>query len=274
MDRREGMVRVAVPNGTWTLVAHSYGRLVEWGSTTFQVNGAPASFAINVLPVPNIPVVTRREFVASADGSQPAIADPGMELRLTSAKDIGASDGWMNRTDSPNAAWEIHVNEPGPYWIHAQGFGNTYVSSITSGGTDLGSNPLVIVPGSTPAPVEVTLRNDGGTITGQIAGLSSNPGSIPAPGQRQQLWIYAIPLFSTAASLPEGSLQADYQFNISNLAPGSYRVVACDAQQEIDFHSPEGLAAWAGKGQTVTVDPGGTASVDLDILHMNAGETP
>jgi hypothetical protein len=47
-------------------------------------------------------------------------------------------------------------------------------------------------------------------------------------------------------------------------------VVACDAAQEIDFHSTEGLAAWAGKGQTVTVDPGGTASVELEILHTTA----
>jgi hypothetical protein len=60
------------------------------------------------------------------------------------------------------------------------------------------------------------------------------------------------------------------QFSFYNLAPGSYRVVACDAQQDIDFHSPEGLAIWAGKGQTVSVDPGGTASVDLDVVHMTA----
>ena len=60
------------------------------------------------------------------------------------------------------------------------------------------------------------------------------------------------------------------QFSFYNLAPGSYRVVACDAPQEIDFHSPEGLAAWTGKGQTVTVEAGGSASVELDVLHMTA----
>ena len=67
-----------------------------------------------------------------------------------------------------------------------------------------------------------------------------------------------------------GSLQASGQFTIPNLAPGSYRVIACDSPQEIDFHSAEGLAAWAGKGQTVTVEAGGTTSADLDILHTTA----
>ncbi len=275
-DRREDIVRAAVPNGTWIMEAHAYGRNQEWGSTSFQVNGAPMTLAINLQTVPHIPMVVRREFQTLSDGSQFITPGAGMNLTLVPASETdlhGAQSIEMIAVDgSNNSEWQLNVNEPGRYWIQAQAFPPAYVSSITSGGTDLGSTPLVILPGSTPPAIEVTLRNDGGTITGQIAGVSSNPGSIPAPGQRPQLWIYAIPLFSTSAMLPEASLQSNNQFTISNLAPGSYRVVACDAPQEIDFHSPEGLAVWAGKGQTVTVDPGGTANVDLDVVHMNPEE--
>jgi hypothetical protein len=81
------------------------------------------------------------------------------------------------------------------------------------------------------------------------------------------VWIYAIPLFSTT-TLRDVMPNSDGHFSLYAMAPGSYRVVACDAQQDIDFHSAEGLAAWAGKGQTVTVDPGGTASVELDVVHI------
>jgi hypothetical protein len=81
------------------------------------------------------------------------------------------------------------------------------------------------------------------------------------------VWIYAIPLFSTT-TLRDVMPNSDGHFSLYAMAPGSYRVVACDAQQDIDFHSAEGLAAWAGKGQTVTVDPGGTASVELDAVHI------
>jgi hypothetical protein len=274
-DRREGIARASVPNGTWTMEAHAYGKTMEFGSTTFQVNGAPVSFAISVLPIPHIPIIIRRDFQPSADGSQATDSGPGMNLSLIRADDVGSGNfggGGMTHTDDGHGTeWELNVMSPGRYWVQAQAFAPTYVSSITSGGTDLGSNPLVIVPGSTPAPVEVTLRNDPGSITGQIATQTPNASGTPAqPGERPQLWIYAIPLFSTAANLPEGSLQSNGQFTIPNLAPGSYRVIACDAQQNIDFHSPEGLATWAGKGQTVSVDPGGTASVDLDIVHITA----
>jgi hypothetical protein len=278
-DRRDGVVRAAVPNGTWTMEAHAYGRTMQWGSTTFQVNGAPVAFALSILPVPHVPIVIRREFLAATDGSQPVDTGPGMSLSLVPAEESGLGNrggGGMTHNNGPGGSeWELNVQQPGRYWVQAQAFPPAYVSSITSGGTDLGSNPLTIVPGTTPAQVEVTLRNDPGAITGQIAsvttnsaGTANNSGPTPSPGERPQLWIYAIPLFSTAANLPTGSLQANGQFTIPNLAPGSYRVVACDAPQEIDFHSPEGLAAWAGKGQTVTVEAGGTASVDLDILHI------
>lgn len=280
-DRREGVVRAAVPNGRWTMEAHAYGRTTQWGSTSFQVDGAPVAFAISVLPIPHIPVVVRREFLASTDEQQPVNNGPGMNLTLIPADEAALSmngGGGMSHNDGPSGSeWELNVQQPGRYWVQAQAFPPAYVSSITSGGVDLGSNPLAIVPGTTPAQVEVTLRNDPGTITGQIASLTTNSSgttntSDPASsaGERPQLWIYAIPLFSTPANLPTGSLQSNGEFNIPNLAPGSYRVVACDAPQEIDFHSAEGLSAWAGKGQTVSVEAGGTASVDLDVLHVTA----
>ena len=268
-DRQDGTVHAAVPNGTWTIEAHVYGQSMEWGSTTFQVNGAPASFAISLQPIPHIPINIRRDFSDSADNSPPAGSGPGMNLELTNADEMRSEGGggMTENEKSGSPEWQLNVNEPGRYWVQAEAWPPAFVSSVTSGGTDLGSNPLVIVPGSTPQPVEVTLRDDGGTITGIIG--SQTPGA-PNPnvaGETPQVWIYAIPLFSTAAALRNVMPNSDGHFSFYAMPPGSYRVVACDAQQDIDFHSVEGVAAWAGKGQTVTVDPGGTASVELDVVH-------
>ena len=270
-DRRDGLVHALAPNGTWTLEAHVYGRTMEYGSTTFQVNGAPATLAIGIQPIPRIPVIIHRDFVASADGSQPPVPGPGMNLELTSADDIDTSAGsMMHADDNPSGSnWELNINRPGRYWIKVEPYQPAYVSSITSGGVDLGSAPLTILPGSTPQPVEVTLRNDGGTLSGDVKSLATpaSPQSVTNP----QVWIYAIPLFSTAAAMRNLMPNSDGRFTFYNMAPGPYRVVACDAPQDIDFHSPEGLAAWSGKGQTVTLDPAGTASVDLDIVHATTG---
>jgi hypothetical protein len=118
----------------------------------------------------------------------------------------------------------------------------------------------------------VTLRDDGGIISG--VAKSQAPGGVNPNlvGQSPQVWVYAIPLFSTASAAHEVMPNPDGQFSFYTMAPGSYRVVACDAPQEIDSHSAEGLAAWAGKGQTITVDPGGTASVELDVVHIGQQE--
>lgn len=269
-DRRDGLAHAAVPNGTWTMEAHVYGPTMEWGSTSFQVNGAPVSFSIAIQPVPHVPVIIHRDFQAS-DGPQSG-AGPGMNLQVTSADEMTNSAGNMRQADNPasGSSWEVSVSQPGRYWIQALPYPPLYVSSITSGGSDLGSTPLVFQPGSTPQPIEVTLRNDSGTINGTI--VSQNPGALlSAPGQVPQIWIYAIPLFSSPSPLRNVMPNSDGQFSFYGVAPGSYRLVACDSQQEIDFHSPDALAAWAGKGQTVTVDPGGTASAELTVLHIASG---
>jgi hypothetical protein len=268
-DRQDGTVHAAVPNGTWTIEAHVYGQSAEWGSTTLQVNGAAASFAMSLQPVPHIPVIIRRDLSDSAT-SPPAGPGPGMNLEITNADEMRSEGGggMTHNENSGSPEWQLNVNEPGRYWVKAEAWPPTYVSSVTSGGVDLGSNPLVIVPGSTPPAVEVTLRDDGGTITGIIDSQTPGAPNPNAAGESPQVWIYAIPLFSTAAALRNVMPNSDGHFSFYAMAPGSYRVVACDAQQDIDFHSAEGLAAWAGKGQTVTVDPGGTASVELDVVHI------
>lgn len=274
-DRRTQTVTASVPNGTWALDAHSVSRdTALWGRSDFQVASAPVSLAISLLPIPHIPVNIHRDFTASAVASPPPpTSGPGMNLFLSSADDFSMFPYGGGLSSDNNEDWELRVTEPGRYWVQAEPFPPAYISSITSGGVDLAANPLIIVPGSTPTPIDITLRNDGATITGDIPSQSQTlSGGVSAGVQQPQVWIYAIPLFPTPSTIPTGFLHPDGQFTIPNLAPGSYQVIACDAQQDIDFHSPGGLAAWAGKGQTVTVDPGGTAHVDLTVVSTGASE--
>jgi hypothetical protein len=242
-DRQDGTVHAAVPNGTWTIEAHVYGQSAEWGSTTLQVNGAAASFAMSLQPVPHIPVIIRRDLSDSAT-SPPAGPGPGMNLEITNADEMRSEGGggMAHNENSGSPEWQLNVNEPGRYWVKAEAWPPAYVSSVTSGGVDLGSTPLVVLPGSTPPAVEVTLRDDGGTITGILGSQTPGAPNPNAAGESPQVWIYAIPLFSTT-TLRDVMPNSDGHFSLYAMAPGSYRVVACDAQQDIDFHSAEGLAA-------------------------------
>lgn len=274
-------VTANVPNGSWSLEAHSYGRDMLWGRTDFHVAGAPASLAISLLPIPHIPLNIRRDFTVSGSESQnqSQSSGPVMSLFLTSADDFSLTPygGGVNSVEGSNGQqWEVRLQEPGRYWVQATPFPPAYISSITSGGVDLAASPLIIVPGTDPAPIDITLRNDGGTITGQLTGLAG-PAPTPQGGIvsgmfQPEAWVYAIPLFPTTANAASGFVQQGGHFTIGDLAPGSYRVVASDTPQEIDSHSPESLAAWAGKGQTVTVDAGATASVQLSLVSTEASQ--
>lgn len=267
-DRQTQLVHAVVPNGTWQLHAHLYGRTQAWGETEFQVAGAPASFAISVVPVPHIPVIIHQEYTESNGEQQPAGAGAGLNLYLMPADAMGQGGmgGNMMRSHNGDGSWEINVLQPGRYWVVTDASGPGYISSITMGGLDLASNPVVVSPGSSLAPIEVTLRNDTGSIAGEVK--MAQPGGAGAVGEQPQVWIYAIPLFASAGQVQDLMPNDNGQFSFYRIPPGSYRVVACDTQQDIDFHSPEAMAAWAAKGQTVTVEAGGTANVQLEVIHM------
>lgn len=273
-DFRQQVVNAHVPNGSWTLDGHAYGRTMVWGRADFQVAGAPVSLAINMAQIPRFPVTIERDFTSGTE--QPSRLNPGVGLSLAAVDEVGGNGnggGIMPVPGSGGTEWQMTVMEPGRYWVEAFPFPPAYVSSITSGGVDLASNPLVVAAGSSPSPIQITLRDDAASITGQITGAAGQAGGAPAPGENPQVWVYAIPLFATAGTLPEGAVRADGNtFALMNLAPGSYRVIACDARQDIDFHTADGLAAWTGKGQTVVVDAGGTARVTLDVIHTEAAQ--
>jgi hypothetical protein len=270
-DARDQMARASVPNGTWTLDGHAFGPSMAWGRAEFQVAGVPVALAINLVPVPRIPVLIQRDFTSQS--AQTSNSNPGVNLALAAADQTeangGNGGGLMPVPGSGGTEWQLMVTEPGRFWVEATAFPPGYISSITSGGVDLASAPLVIAPGTSPSPIEITLRDDTGSIDGQISG--SGPGATVS-GQSPQVWIYAIPLFATSGTVPEGAMRPDGTFVIDDLAPGAYRVVACDTPQSIDFHSAEGLAAWSAKGQTVTVVAGGTANATVSILHAETAQ--
>jgi len=144
------------------------------------------------------------------------------------------------------------------------------VSSITSGGVDLAREPLVIGAGGSAAPIEITVRNDGGRITGTV-GSGTPPGSTVG---EISAFICAIPLFPTTSQMPmSGVYGGNGQFTMMNVPPGSYRIVASDKPQEIDTDDPQEMARVTARGQTVTVEAGATVNVQMDAVQQGAGDS-
>jgi hypothetical protein len=280
-NAQQGTAETNLPSGRYFLEGQRRGESQLYGRVDFAVAGAPVSgLSMALLPLHGIPVTVRKVFTATSNAggngfsegqqSGDAAGSAGLNISLVSAEEFsGQPGGGGLRAAGANegSSYELDNLSPGRYWVETSPY-EGYVSSITSGGVDLARDPLVIGPGASTAPIEVTLRDDTGTITAQLSTSSSGePLTTASVGEQQQIYVYAIPLFPFSGAIRMSGIQGSGQLTLQGLAPGSYRVVAFDAPQEIDFHSPEGLAKYAGMGQTISVDAGGSANVQLDVIH-------
>ena len=308
VNRRDGTVQFSVPNGSYYLEAERYdmqnngggggprrGRsrgVGAYGRVDFRIANAPLSGLNLVLsPLQGLRVNVRKDFTVSNNndtrGDQVVFAgqngevasNPGFTMMLSAAGDTVAPrsmSAQLTPVEGTNddTAFEFGRVTPGKYWVTIFAFVG-YVSSVTSGGVDLSREPLVVGAGGASAPLEVTLRDDTGTISGQITSLQSGSGANPGStlGVRSQTFVYAIPLFSTSQQLMQGAASPSGDLSIPNLAPGTYRVIAFDHQQNIDFHSPEEMAKYSSMGKTVTVEAGGAVNVQLDSVETENGES-
>lgn len=287
----QGTAQVNLPSGRYYAEARFGGEEQAYGRVDFTVAGGPVSgLSMAMLPLHPVPVEIRKEFTAnSSTGPQGSITsgpvdfNAGLNLMLASADafEMGGRGGGLRHVpgSTDSSLFEIENVAPGRYWVETNLF-EGYVSSITSGGVDLMREPLVIGPGNATAPIEVTLRNDAGSISGQLnqstsvetASVGTAPvGTASALGVVSRAHIYAIPLFPTASSVPQTVAQTTGQFSISNLAPGSYHVIALEDAEEIDPTDTQEIAKYTGKGQTITVEANGTANVQLDLIRTNDG---
>ena len=283
----QGTAQVNLPNGRYYAEARFGGEEGLYGRVDFTVAGGPVpGLSMAMLPLHPIPVEIRKDFTANSSGgphgsigSGPVDFNAGLNMMLASADafEMGGGGGGLRHVpgSTDSSLFEIENVAPGRYWVETNAF-EGYVSSITSGGTDLMREPLVIGPGNSTAPIEVTLRNDVGSISGQLnqsASAATTPaGSASVLGVVSRAHIYAIPLFPTASGVPQTVAQTSGQFMISNLAPGSYHVIALEDAEEIDPADAQDLSKYTGKGQTVTVEANGTANVQLDLIRANDEE--
>lgn len=280
---RQGTAQFSVPDGSYFLQAMggfqgaNASQARTYGRIDFKVAGAPVTgLSITPLPLHPVPVNVRKDFTAVSATLQqsglgeggPALA-AGLSMVLTPADDFSnpTGGGGNLQLQKGGSSFELDAVTPGRYWVTTFAF-EGYVSAITSGGVDLAREPLVIGPGSTSPPIEITLRNDTGMIQVQLSDQAHTAAMYPAsqpPGEQTQSYIYAIPLFPFSGQVMQAGASPSGEFTIGNLPPGTYRVVAFDAPEEIDFHSPESLAKYAGQGDTVTVEAGATANVQVHL---------
>jgi hypothetical protein len=261
---QDGLVHIDLPAGHYLLVAQSYGQRGVSGEKEFDVNPDSGSVsgrtAITLLPGNRIPVTVHLEFTHPQAGGVPNAAN---QINLTLQRE-GNGPATHGRTptlqDDASGVSSLAGVAPGKYWVNVNPF-NGYVAAMTSGGVDLLENPLTVAPDGSASPIDVTLRDDTASLSAALAS-SLQPTS---QGAHPQLYLQLIPQSgpALARTIP---FAADGTANLSSLPPGSYLALASTSRRQIEYRNPTVIAAFAGKGQTVSVEAGGTAHITVDSL--------
>jgi hypothetical protein len=282
-----GIVEADLPNGNYYAEARFWGKPSSYGRVDFKISDGPLSgVTVNLVPLQPLMVEVHKDFTASDNSSHgngsSAVFDgsrnddnPGVNLNLIPADNLfGNPFGGNLRRPEGSGDSDLYVMDnvtPGSYWVRADSF-QAYVSSISSGGADLAREPLTIGPGGSSAPIEITLRNDTGEIECTVDSAADGaPAANSESGEVHEVFAYAIPKSANPGVIPRAFGTPAGTFKFRNLAPGSYTVVAFDRDVEMDIKDAEQLSRISAQGKTVTVEAGGTAQVEVNLIPGGAG---
>jgi hypothetical protein len=160
--------------------------------------------------------------------------------------------------------YELAMASPGAYWISASANGTgTCLGAVTAGGKNLAYSPWIAGTLGTGAVIEAVVRTDCAKLTLQLpAGILAEPS-----GEDPTLFVYLIPEFESAQEIREMivRLSDGAPGPLENLTPGSYRVLVFNSPRSLEYRNPAAMERFAGQGQQVTLPPGGSANLILEV---------
>jgi hypothetical protein len=282
-DATTHTAQASLPDGTYTLFVSvssnelttvqidpggeaARRRSASSGISEFSVDGHPVTnLQIPLAPVSRWPIHLRTVRTAAQAGasSRQGLGNQVM-VTATSAGDapVGFNTDAIAERSGPDLL-EIAPN-PGPHWISTEVFDRSLcVDSFTAGGINLAREPLKVPLGSSPPPMELTLRDDCAKLTLEL------PPALSAflPGDEPFYTVYVVPDLDTTADIPPMNMHpsSGATLTVDGLAPGSYHVYVFDRPVRLEYRNPAVLAALPTPGQQVTLSAGTTSGLMLEV---------
>jgi hypothetical protein len=283
-DFRDGSIQGLLPNGIYTVHVAMYGPNALSGTSNITVAGAAVSQQVVTLsPSTSISVSVKEELQQTQGIATMTVTDPSgrgftanarrpnyLQLRLVSAEGFGfPTDFALRPPVGPEDESLVLENVlPGRYRVRVD-TSVGFVSSVTSGGTDLQRQLLVVGAGAAPPPIEVTVRDDGAEVEGTVEGVggAETAGTREASVGQLPGTVYFLPLDSSAGQSKHAFVLAPGTFQMSQLAPGTYRVLAFDRpQQDFEYASEEVMRQYDSKAQIIGLVSGQKEKLRLALI--------
>jgi hypothetical protein len=278
------LIEGLLPDGAYTVRVTTYGPNAMTGMLNINVRGAALSGpSVTLLPNRSIAVSVKEEFqhIETVPQSRMTIGDVRpvpesgrrlnyLQVTLLPADEFGFTPGVSLRppTGPEDNSLVIENVQPDRYRVRVT-TSIGFVSSITSGGTDLQRQPLLVGLGGSTPPIEVTLRDDGAEIEGTIEGtttaadrragfnlLGQSPGNV-----------YFVPLTDSGGQFRVAWVSPDGKFQLQQLPPGAYRVLAFERQQpDLEYASDEVMGQYDSKSKVIRVVSGQKEHLRLALI--------
>ena len=113
------------------------------------------------------------------------------------------------------------------------------------------------------APIEITMRDDGGELDGTI-GSAGGPDSASASSPGPRAFVYCVPLAESTGQFQPLVVSEDGKFSAQMMAPGDYRIVAFSVPQpNLPYRDAEAMKPYESQGQVVHMSAGQKTTVQL-----------
>ncbi len=296
---RDQKIEGSLPNGTYLVEASSQGQNPATGSVTITVKGAASeSPPMTLVPRSSVHIEAKLEFNPNAEAPvQTPVQKEGADqvldngqgqaqnfaVRLEPADEFTTPEVFFGPSSSFQRDDSVVLGgvAPGRYWVRVDS-SRGFAAAVTSGEVDLLRRPLTVGAGSN-LRVDVTLRNDGAEISGNIEGLEGQSpvtAESPAAGAgsfisvsfsgQEGAHVYCIPLPDSTGQFRQGVVGRDGTFDLQQVAPGTYRVLAFNRpQMELEYRNREAMRAYDAKGQIVRLAAGQKENLTLQLISTS-----
>ncbi len=252
-DRRHNAIEGSLPNGAYDvhLTTFSAPDGVASAELNIQIAGAALRTApVTLAPAGNIAVRVHLELTST---STPTEVTCNLQLQ---PDEVGVRAPGGNAM-AGQTEFAINGVEPGHYWVQPMpSYG--YVSRISSGGTDLLEHSLTVSASGGREPIDVTLRDDAATLSGNL-----QTGDAAAQSR------FTVLLLAEGGSRPVQTafVPNSREFTIGNIAPGSYRLFALSTYtRDFPYRDAKAMLPWLSKGKLITLAPGEKATADAPLV--------
>ncbi len=278
-NSQAAQIQGSLPDGTYSLLVSSYGPNALSGMLNFTVRWAPfAGASIILVPASSVTVKLTEQFQhaevmpAQMDPNNPALPNrrPSyLQVLLEPDEPFGLATPVSIRppTGPDDESLVIENVQPGRYRVNTTASGPGYAAAVTSGGTDLLRQPLVVGLGASIPPIELTIRDDGAEIEGTVE--SSHNAVASGEAAQSQQTVLLIPKDRERDSIRLLSVNSEGAFAISQLPPGTYAAMALDHPfADTDYENEQFLKKYDSKIQIIHVVADQKLHLPLELISV------